>query len=48
MTAYYERYPPAQVSGWAAYFEKPVGIEQFVETIAAILNVRGTRPPREP
>ena len=38
ITAYYERFPPAEVSGWAAYFQKPVPLEQLVETIAAILQ----------
>ena len=39
VTAFYEQYPPAQVSGWAAYFQKPVAIEQFVRTIADILKI---------
>lgn len=38
VTAYYENYPPAQLSGWAAYFQKPLQIEQLVNTIAAILG----------
>jgi CheY-like chemotaxis protein len=38
VTAYYEKYPPADFSGWAAYFQKPLHIEQLVETIAAILG----------
>jgi CheY-like chemotaxis protein len=38
VTAYYENYPPAQLSGWAAYFQKPLQIEQLVGTIAAILG----------
>ena len=24
VTAYHERYPPAAISGWAAYFQKPL------------------------
>lgn len=38
ITAYYESYPPAQMSGWAADFQKPLQIEQLVDTIAAILG----------
>jgi len=38
VTAFYENYPPAQMSGWAAYFQKPLQMEQLVETIAAILG----------
>jgi len=41
VTAYSERYPPSEVSGWAAYFQKPVNIDDFVRTIAAILNKPG-------
>ena len=40
VTAYYEKYPPAQLSGWAAYFQKPLQFEQLVGTIAAILRPR--------
>lgn len=39
VTAFYDDYPPANVSGWAAYFQKPVEIQQFVTTIADILRV---------
>ena len=46
VTGYYEKFPPAQLSGWAAYFQKPLQIEQLVETIAAILR-RGRKPSRE-
>jgi len=46
VTAYYENYPPAQLSGWAAYFQKPVQFEQLVNTIAAILG-RGYKPGLE-
>ena len=46
VTAYYEKFPPTQLSGWAAYFQKPLQIEQLVETIAAILG-RGRKPHRE-
>jgi len=38
VTAYYESYPPTQLSGWAAYFQKPLQIEQLLDTIAAILG----------
>ena len=46
VTGYYEKFPPAQLSGWAAYFRKPLQIEQLVETIAAILR-RGCKPTHE-
>ena len=39
VTAFHEDYPPANVSGWAAYFQKPIEIQQFVTTIADILRV---------
>ena len=39
VTARYEKHPPTEVSGWAAYFRKPVDINHFVQTVAAILNV---------
>jgi len=39
VTAYYENYPPGDVTGWAAYFQKPVDIEQFVRTIADLLHI---------
>jgi CheY-like chemotaxis protein len=38
VTAYYEKFPPAEVSGWAAYFQKPVQLDQFVGTIATLLR----------
>ena len=38
VTAYYEDFPPTKFSGWAAYFRKPVQIEQLVGTIAALLK----------
>jgi CheY-like chemotaxis protein len=41
ITAFYENYPPAQLSGWAAYFRKPLQIEQLVETIVAIVGRGG-------
>jgi DNA-binding response OmpR family regulator len=44
VTAYHERYPPAAISGWAAYFQKPLDVEQFVRTIAAILRRPGPEP----
>ena len=43
VTARYENYPPTEVSGCVAYFRKPVGITQFVQTVAAILNVSTER-----
>ena len=46
VTGYYEKFPPAQLSGWAAYFQKPLQIEQLVETIAVILR-RGRKPSRD-
>lgn len=39
VTGFHETYPPAEVRGWAAYIQKPVGIEEFVRTIAAILKI---------
>ena len=39
VTARYEKHPPTEVSGWAAYFRKPVDINHFVQTVATILNV---------
>jgi len=38
VTAYRERYPPAEVTGWAAYFQKPIRVEEFVNTIVAIFR----------
>ena len=38
VTAYSKEYPPTELSGWAAYFQKPLNIEEFVTTIAAILK----------
>jgi len=46
VTARYENYPPTEVSGWAAYFRKPVDSTQFVQTVAAILNVPTGRTSR--
>jgi CheY-like chemotaxis protein len=43
VTAFSEDYPLAEVPGWAAYFQKPVDMNQFVETVATILKV-----PRDP
>jgi len=39
VTGFYEDYPLAEVPGWAAYFQKPVDMNQFVETLATILKV---------
>jgi len=46
VTAFYEQYPPDRVSGWAAYFRKPLELEKFVQTIAAILDVPGGKSKR--
>jgi len=43
VTAFYEQYPPTEIGGWAAYFRKPLDIENFARTVAAILNVPGAR-----
>jgi len=43
VTAFSEDYPLGDVPGWAAYFQKPVDMNQFVETVASILKV-----PRDP
>jgi len=40
VTAYDKRYPATDLSGWAAYFRKPLDVDELVRTIAAIL----TRP----
>jgi CheY-like chemotaxis protein len=39
VTAFYEDYPPANVAGWAAYFQKPIEIQQFVTTIADLMRI---------
>ena len=39
VTAFYADYPPASVTGWAAYFQKPIEIQQFVTTIADLMRV---------
>jgi CheY-like chemotaxis protein len=39
VTAFHEDYPPANVTGWAAYFQKPIEIQQFVMTIADLMRV---------
>ena len=39
VTAYSQDYPAANVTGWAAYFQKPVEIEEFVRTLADLLRV---------
>jgi DNA-binding response OmpR family regulator len=41
VTAYAERYPPTDVTGWAAYFRKPLNPTDLVRTIAAILRRPG-------
>jgi DNA-binding response OmpR family regulator len=42
ITAYDKRYPPVEVSGWAAYFRKPLDLDEIVRTIGTIL-----RPPSD-
>ena len=39
VTAFYEDYPPANVTGWAAYLQKPVDPELFVRTVADLLKI---------
>jgi CheY-like chemotaxis protein len=41
VTAYAQRYPPTGVTGWAAYFRKPLDPDEFVRTIASILRRPG-------
>ena len=41
VTAYEKRFPPTGVTGWAAYFRKPVDPDEFVKTIASILRRPG-------
>jgi DNA-binding response OmpR family regulator len=43
VTAYDKRFPPTALSGWAAYFRKPLDPDEFVRTIAAILRRPGAR-----
>ena len=43
VTAYSNDFPPTEVSGWAAYFKKPLNIDEFVSTISAILKRTGGR-----
>lgn len=43
VTAFSDDYPLSEVLGWAAYFQKPVDMNQFLETVATILKV-----PRDP
>jgi DNA-binding response OmpR family regulator len=42
VTAFYEDYPATHASGFAAYFRKPVPIDELVRTIADLLH-----PPHE-
>jgi CheY-like chemotaxis protein len=39
VTAYGKRYPATEVTGWAAYLQKPFDPDELVKTIAAILNL---------
>jgi CheY-like chemotaxis protein len=41
VTAFYEDYPPGRANDFAAYFRKPVPIDDLVRTMADLLN-----PPR--
>ena len=41
VTAFDERFPPTEVSGWAAYLRKPVDPDALVRTIADILSLPG-------
>ena len=42
VTAYSNDFPPIEVAGWAAYFKKPLNIDEFVSRIAAILKRTGS------
>jgi CheY-like chemotaxis protein len=44
--AFYEQYPPGEVPGWAAYFRKPVDIDDLVRTIAGLCRARLTPADR--
>ena len=46
VTAFSEQYPADRVGGWAAYFRKPLNLENFVQTIAAILKRPSALPNR--
>jgi CheY-like chemotaxis protein len=39
VTAFDQRFPPTQLTGWAAYLRKPVDPHQLVTTIADVLNL---------
>jgi CheY-like chemotaxis protein len=43
VTAFYEQYPPAELTGWAAYLRKPVDVDQFIRTVADILHIPTSR-----
>jgi CheY-like chemotaxis protein len=44
VTAFDQRFPPTELSGWAAYLRKPLDPYQLVTTIAEVLNLpRSTR-----
>ena len=42
---YDKRYPPGDLNGWAAYFRKPLDLDEVMRTIAAILRPPGALPP---
>ena len=39
VTAFDQRFPPTELSGWAAYLRKPLDPYQLVTTIAEVLNL---------
>ncbi len=39
VTAFDQRFPPTEVTGWAAYLRKPLDPHQLVTTIAEVLNL---------
>jgi CheY-like chemotaxis protein len=43
VTAFDQRFPPTEVSGWAAYLRKPLDPHQLVTTIAEVLNLPKSR-----
>jgi DNA-binding response OmpR family regulator len=47
VTAFYEEYPPNRAHDFAAYFRKPIPIEDFCLTVEALIRKTRT-PPDEP